>query len=293
MNAPAARQGSELAGAKINLALHVNERRADGYHAIETFVVFAECGDTVRLVARDAAVAPLTVDGPFAGALVATTTPADNLVKRAAVAMGAGALTMTLTKRLPIGAGLGGGSADAAAVLRLLQRRTPSADAADVAAVALGIGADVPMCLVQRPLIARGIGEQISTVASVPPLPMVLACPPVVVSTAAVFAALDGEGPRGPLPPLPQRFSSLAEVADWLRHTRNDLGPPAATVSPAAAEAERAVAAETGCLFARMTGSGPTAFGIFTDSASAERAAARLGAANPAWWVVATLTGGS
>jgi 4-diphosphocytidyl-2-C-methyl-D-erythritol kinase len=290
---------SEPAKAKINLALHVCGRREDGYRLIESLVVFAEFGDTVT--ATPAAHGPLrlTVMGRFAGTLRDASEPDDNLAVRAAMALlaatgrEAAPTRLTLTKRLPIAAGLGGGSADAAAVLRLLDRQwSLRLSAARLAKIGLGLGADVPMCLLSRPLTARGIGEQVAPVAGMPALPMVLACPPAKVSTAAVFAALDGRARRG-LPAPPAALATPDALASWLQRTRNDLGKAAEAVSGQAGAAARALAGDPECLFARMSGSGATAFGIFASPAAAKRAAARLRAKRPRWWVVPTITGAS
>ena len=288
---------SELACAKINLALHVTGRRTDGYHNIESLVVFADCGDVLGAAPSADGRMRLTVKGEFAGSLTETTGPHDNLVTRAAsdLARAAGKAEvpptkLTLTKRIPVAAGLGGGSADAAAALRLLNREWRlNLAAGRLAEVARGIGADVPMCLASRPLLAKGIGEKITPVAGMPTIPIVLAHPGIPVETAAVFAQLaarDGE----PLPALPAKFASLLEVIFWLRQARNDLAEPAALVNKAAVSAAKALMRDPDCLFARMSGSGAAAFGIFITLQAAERAAERLRAAKPAWWVVAATT---
>ena len=287
----------EIARAKVNLALHVVGTRADGYRLIETLVVFADFGD-VLAAAAGAPRLELVVDGPFAGALEGAGGPDDNLAVRAGRALVAAVgkrhlapLRLKLTKRLPVAAGLGGGSADAAAALRLLDRRWRlRLSPPRLAAIARGLGADVPMCLASRPLIARGVGERIRAVA-LPRLPMVLARPPVAVPTPAVFAALDAR-PRPGLPPLPASRAP-DDLVRWLEQTRNDLGDAAATVARGAGAAARALARDRECLFARMSGSGAAAFGIFASGAAARRAAARLKAARPRWWVVPTVSGGS
>ena len=292
--------GSELAGAKINLALHVGGRRSDGYRLIESLVAFADYGDVVTATPSSTGHADLMVRGPFAKALTEATHPGDNLALRAAEALLRAAgdrrvppTRLTLTKRLPVAAGLGGGPADAAAVLRLLDRQWRLGLGPDkLAGIGLGLGADVPMCLVSRPLLAEGIGERITAVPGIPRLPIVLARPPVAVSTASVFAALDGAERPG-LPPLPKRIATLIDLVFWLRRTRNDLSEAAAVVSKRAGAAARALARDPDCLFARMSGSGAAAFGIFASYAAAERAAARLSAAKPEWWVVAAITGAS
>ncbi len=294
---------SELALAKINLALHVGAERPDGYHELESLVVFADTADVViaRPAPRDATATTLEIAGPQ-GDLLAGTAPADNLVLRAAEALAAAAarrrvkpVHLSLAKRIPVAAGLGGGSADAAATLRLLDRvwglgLKPAA----LAKIAVDLGADVPMCLTSAPLIARGIGEQVTPVGGVPPLSVVLVHPGpgVVLPTAAVFAGLGNEKRSG-LPALPAKFRSALDLVFWLRQTRNDLIDPARVVTRRAVVAAKALSADPDCLFARMSGSGAAAFGIFVKPASAERAAERIKTAKPDWWVTATTTGGS
>jgi 4-diphosphocytidyl-2-C-methyl-D-erythritol kinase len=262
---------------------------------LDTLIVFAaDVGDSVA--AKTAASRSLVVDGPFAAALKRAS-PTENLAWRAADAIrrarpGATEVALTVTKRIPVAAGLGGGSADAAATLRLLnQRWALNLDPGRLAEIGGPLGADVPMCLSCLPLLARGIGEKLSPVAAMPALPLVLVCPPAIVRTADVFAALTPM-PRTSLPPLPP-FETPRDVATWLAGTRNDLADPAASVSPAAAAGATALRATAECLFARMTGSGAAAFGLFPSRESAERAAAGLAAAQPSWWVTATTTGGS
>jgi len=293
---------SELASAKINLALHVAEERADGYHNLESLAVFADIADVViaRPAAKGAAAMTLDVAGPYADLLAETTDPAANLVLRAAQAIAAHGtrrrvtpVHLSLAKRIPVAAGLGGGSADAAATLRLLARIWDLKLKPDALAdVALTLGADVPMCLASQPLIARGIGDKVTPVAGIPPLAVVLAHPGVSLPTAAVYAGLGNET-RAPLPPLPAKFKSALDLVFWLRQTRNDLTDPARVVSRKAAAAAKALANDPDCLFARMSGSGAAAFGIFVKPSAAERAAERIKAAKPDWWVVAAMTGGS
>ena len=296
---------AELACAKINLALHVGAERPDGYHDLETLVVFADLADmlTVRSAASGAAATTLAVAGPYADLLTETTEPAANLVLRAAEAIAAAAPrkralpahVINLTKRIPLAAGLGGGSADAAAALRLLDRVWGlKLKPKKLAEIGAGLGADVPMCLLSRPLVARGIGDMVTPVAGIPPLSVVLAHPgsAVQVPTGAVFAGLGNEQRSG-LPTLPAKFRTALELVFWLRQTRNDLIDPARVVTRRAVIAAKALAADPDCLFARMSGSGAAAFGIFVKPVAAERAAARLRAARPDWWVAATTTGGS
>ncbi len=180
---------SEMACAKINLALHVTGRRTDGYHSIESLVTFADYGDVLSAAPAEDGRMRLTVRGEFAGPLTRDTQPQDNLAIRAAneLARAAGKAKvpptkLTLVKRIPVAAGLGGGSADAAAALRLLNRAWGvNLDEARLAELAPRLGADVPMCLASRPLVAGGIGEKITPVTGMPALPIVLAHPGVPV----------------------------------------------------------------------------------------------------------------
>ncbi|HVZ13244.1 MAG TPA: 4-(cytidine 5'-diphospho)-2-C-methyl-D-erythritol kinase [Bauldia sp.] len=286
---------TELAPAKINLALHVLGRRTDGYHQLETLVTFADFTDVVTVAPSPDARMHLALRGPFAGMLSEGTAPGSNLVIRAAselsrLAKSAPARRLTLTKRIPVAAGLGGGSADAAAALRLLMREWQlTLDDARLKAIALDLGADVPMCLSSRPLIARGIGGDITPVSALPALSVVIAQAPVAVRTAEVFAKLP-RAERAPLPALPARFNSVYEVVFWLRQSRNDLSEPAEAVSKLAGSAARVVGRDPECLFARMSGSGAAAFGIFLTREAAERAAGRIKQAKPAWFVTAATT---
>jgi len=290
-SAAAAARPTEAAPAKVNLALHVRGRRPDGYHELDTLVVFAADGDTVELAEGGDR---LTIDGPFGALLRGDGT--ENLVLRAARRLAARAgrswPALRLTKNLPVAAGLGGGSADAAATLRLLTRAWQlPLDDGELAAEGIALGADVPMCLKSRPLVARGRGERIAEVAGFPPLSMVLVHPAVAVSTGQVFARLDSpEDP--PLPDLPDRFGSVADFVRWLRPTRNGLSDAARDIAPAIGNALLALS-NTGAMFARMSGSGATCFGIFPFADAAEHAARIIRAAEPTWWVSTTTTGGS
>ena len=247
----------EIAYAKINLALHVRERAAEGYHRIETLFAFCEDGDV--LSAAEADELSLQVIGPFAAAL---DREADNLVLQAAHALDRTA-AFTLDKRLPVAAGLGGGSADAAAALRML---------GGGAEVAARLGADVPACLASRTARGEGRGDEIMPVdiAGLSGTPVLLVNPGVPLSTAAVFAAWDGID-RGPL-------------GDW-EAGRNDLEAPAIGLVPQIAEVLDAL---SGARAARMSGSGATCFGLYRNAAERDAAAARISAARPGWWVSQT-----
>lgn len=268
---------AEFAPAKVNLALHVTGRRADGYHLLDSLVVFAGVGD--RLTLADAPALGLAITGPQAGALPVTD---DNLVLRAARAMGEGAARITLEKVLPVASGIGGGSADAAAALRLIARvrgrALPPPDQV------LALGADVPVCLSGRAVRMTGIGEGLLPLAHpLPPAWLVLANPLQGVSTPEVFRALDRRD-NPPLPDLP-RLRDAAELAAWVALQRNDLEPPAARLLPVIAQVKAALAAQAGCLIARMSGSGATCFGLFPDAHSASTAARAIRTARPDWWV--------
>ena len=290
----------EVARVKINLALHVLGRRTDGYHLIDSLVVFAEAGDTITATPRDESLVTLAVEGQFADELTATTAARDNLVMRAADELihthprtPIKGVRLNLNKRVPIAAGLGGGSADAAATLRLLDRYWGwKTSRKRLAEIGLHLGADVPACLVSRPLKMEGIGEKLSPAAGIPALPVILVNPGVPVTTREAFRRLDG-GERTPVWPLPGGFATVIEFVQWLRMSRNDLFEPAKAVAPVVARVVKAVAGDQECLFARMSGSGATVFGIFNTAAAAGRAAKRLGAAHPSWWVAVTTTGGS
>ena len=272
---------TEDAPAKVNLCLHVTGRRADGYHLLDSLVVFAGAGD--RVTAAPGQGLSLTLDGPEAAGLAAEP---DNLVLRAARAMGVADARLTLWKGLPVASGIGGGSADAAAALRALARLTgrPMPDAASV----LRLGADVPVCLAGRPARMQGVGGALSPLPPLPPAWLVLANPRVAVATPAVFAALA----RRDSPPVPAApatgWRDAAALADWLAgQTRNDLESPARALAPAIGEVLAALAGLPGCYLARMSGSGATCFGLFGGSGSAQAAAAALSAARPRWWVAA------
>ncbi len=279
----------ETAPAKVNLALHVTGRRADGYHDLQSVVVFADVADELSLMpgAADA----LQVTGPFAAALGAGDA---NLVVRAVAAFRTrwpgrvpGGVAIELRKNLPVAAGLGGGSADAAAALRLLAGLGgPPIPLAELAEVALGLGADVPSCLVSRPAEIRGVGEIVSALPSFPSMHLVLANPLVPVVTADVFRRLESRT-NPPLPALPRPLTRPAQLGLWLAETRNDLEPPAIGLVGAIGELIAHVARIEGCMLARMSGSGGTVFGLFGSGAQAHQAAHDLRARWPGYWVAA------
>lgn len=272
----------ETAYAKINLALHVRSRAPDGYHRIETLFAFAEDGDTLTAAAADTL--SLTAHGPFASALGHAD---DNLVLRAAarlrerfgVSQGA---ALTLDKRLPVAAGIGGGSADAAAALRLLARWWGiDAGGSDLFAIAAGLGADVPACLASVTARGEGRGDRLASQdgAGLAGMPMLLVNPGERVATAAIFAAWDGVD-RGALPIAAPLASAL--------QGRNDLEAAAVRAAPAIREVLAALAALPGVALARMSGSGATCFALFEAAADRDAAAARIARAQRGWWTLAT-----
>jgi 4-diphosphocytidyl-2-C-methyl-D-erythritol kinase len=276
------------ARAKLNLYLHVLGRRDDGYHLIDSLVVFAAVHDTVAV--RPAGELSLAADGTFAAALPAD---ADNIVIRAArrLAMAAGVeagAAITLTKELPVASGIGGGSADAAATLTALgQLWNVALPPARRDALALELGADVPVCLHGRAAFMGGIGEAITPSPPLPKLPLVLVNPGVPVATADVFRARKGgfsQAGRFGEPP-----ADIAALARLLGSRRNDLTDAARAIAPAIGDVLQALDG-AGSALARLSGSGATCFGIFADAAAAQSAAHRIAAARPGWWVRATET---
>jgi 4-diphosphocytidyl-2-C-methyl-D-erythritol kinase len=271
------------APAKINLALHVIGRRQDGYHCLQSLVVFCDPGDS--LAAEPATADAFAISGPLAGAVPSGP---DNLVLKARDALRgvlgrarARAVRLSLEKHLPVAAGIGGGSSDAAAALKALARLW-RADSAILPGLARGLGADVPMCLVARPLMAGGIGEKLACLPAFPALHLVLVNPATPLATPAVFRALDHTD-GAPLPPLPGRLD-FAALTGWLARTRNDLQPPAIGLVPEIGRVLAALSA-SGAAIARMSGSGATCFGLYPTAEEARAAAQRIAAASPAWLV--------
>lgn len=265
----------EQALAKVNLALHVTGQREDGYHLLDSLVVFADIGD--RLTFSPAPELSLSVTGPLADGVP---TGPENLILRAASVLpqGVGA-RITLHKHLPHAAGIGGGSADAAATLRGLARLWGCA-LPDPLAV-LSLGADVPVCLSASPQRMAGIGETLSPVPALPPLFAVLVNPRVALPTGPVFRGLASKRNPALDPPDWHGFDSFL---DWLTRQRNDLEPPALKLAPEIGRALQALRA-SGATLARMSGSGATCFGLFETNALAVYAARKIREVQPGWWV--------
>ncbi len=279
----------EAAPAKVNLTLHVLGRRADGYHELESLVVFADVCDEIVVTPAPADV--LRVTGPFARA---AGSGENNLVARALAAFRSRwperlppGLQIDLHKNLPVAAGLGGGSADAAAALRALASLgdTPLA-MAELADLALRLGADVPACLLSRPCEIRGVGEIIHPLPEFPQLHLVLVNPLQPVVTADVFRRLR-QRDNPPMPPLPAPLTRPAQLGLWLAETRNDLEPAAVEVLPLIGHLVARLGQVEGCMLARMSGSGATVFGLFGSNAQAHAAAHELRADWPDYWVAA------
>ena len=265
--------GEEVAYAKINLALHVRGREEDGYHRIETLFAFAEAGDRLSAGAGDGLT--LRIEGPFASGLA---DEEDNLVLRAARALADAAAVregaaLLLEKNLPVAAGIGGGSADAAAALRALNRFWRiDLGLAELCEIGRRLGADVPACVISRTAVGTGRGDRLERVD--PPglkdMPLLLVNPGVALSTAAVFGRWSG-GDGGPMP------------EDW-RAGRNDLEAPAKALAPQIADVIAALEGTDGVVAARMSGSGATCFALFESEDMRDRAATAIGASNPSWW---------
>ena len=282
----------EAANAKINLFLHITGRRPDGYHTLQSLVVFAALGDTVT--AEPSGMLSLSLDGPFGDLLEVSE---DNLVLRAALALQDRAYArrgerpgaaLLLTKRLPIASGIGGGSADAAATLRALDRLWALALPDDeMLALALSLGADIPVCLGSRTRLMSGIGEGLDDVPALPPVWLVMANPLKGLETRGVFAARDPEATSRSVP-IPGVFASAAALAGWLKaETRNDLSAAARSLMPEIGRIEDALRALPGALHAGMSGSGATCFALFAERGAALDGARALRSTEPGWWVEA------
>jgi len=280
---------TELAPAKINLALHVTGQRPDGYHLIESIVTFADVGDSLTFSPADED--RLTLSGPFAAAI---TSGAGNLVASArdglrrllqARGLEAPAVAIHLEKNLPVASGIGGGSADAAATLRGLLRlwSAGSISMDEIEALALSIGADVPMCMAGRPLIASGIGEKLSPLTGMPRFTMVLGNPLRGVSTPEVFSRLASRQNPGLVLNDPRNWMSILTAA------RNDLQDPASDLVPEIGKLCDLLRSQ-GAVLTRMSGSGATCFGIFDSRPSADHAVGMLQAARPDWYFASTET---
>jgi 4-diphosphocytidyl-2-C-methyl-D-erythritol kinase len=289
-------QIEEFAPAKINLALHVTGQRADGYHLLDSLVVFADTGD--RLTFSPAEEDRFTVSGRFSASLPLDSTPkTGNLVLRARDALRAHAaergnpappVHIHLEKNLPVASGIGGGSADAAATLRGLARFwATGTQRSALHAMGLALGADVPMCIESQPLLARGVGEDITLLDDFPTIYLLLVNALVGVSTPEVFKRLVN---KSGLPfDVPRDGAPLEQWLGTLGATRNDLQPGAETLEPVITETLELIRTADPML-ARMSGSGGTCFGVYRTQTGLDRAVAKLEAERPEWYVQGTAT---
>ncbi len=276
-----------LAPAKLNLYLHVLGRIGD-YHRLESLVAFTKFGDQLKL-SPDAGIS-LHIEGPFATQCGPIE---ENLVMRAARALAAYAsksvgAKLTLHKNLPVASGLGGGSSDAAAAIRLLiPFWNLDIDAATILQVALGLGADVPVCLRTSPTLMRGMGEKLCDAPALPPSYVLLVNPGVALSTKAVFEKLDGRFGQMSQP-LPLQICDSKNLLRVLNSRRNDLQAAAIELAPEIQTVLDMLSAHRGCLIARMSGSGPTCFGLFADAGEMAVAAIAIARDKPAYWLAQT-----
>jgi len=284
-----------FAPAKINLTLHVTGQREDGYHLLDSLVVFADIGDSLLL--RPGNGFSLKTEGPEAAGVP---DGKGNLVLRVAdLFPEISGASVVLTKNLPVASGIGGGSADAAAAARGLVTLQGNRDfvpdfsnpaLAPMAKRLLELGADIPMCLMSSAARVGGVGEQIALLPDWPETHAVLVNPRRALATPSVFKALR-QRINAPMPATIPKFASVDEMAEWLSEQRNDLEAAACGLEPQIAIAKTVLNAQPACLLARMSGSGATCFGLFADRNGADRAAAAISLAYPDWWVQAVRLG--
>lgn len=291
---------SAFAAAKINLNLHVTGRRADGYHLLDSLVAFADIGDEIEIEpAREFA---FHLAGPFADKFSpqenSSGPDSKNLVVRAALGMArlagkAPDFKITLVKNLPLGGGIGGGSADAAAVMRgLMILWGMDENAPGLMALAEELGSDVPVCLIGRAARMQGIGEQITPLVSFPDMPAVLVHPGKHSSTVEIFRRYRED--FSSQMPMPEGFETPEDLTDFLRETGNDLTRAACEAVPEIKTVIEALATQKGCILTRMSGSGSCCFGLFQSQVKAGEAAEKIQAAHPGYWVRACrITGGA
>lgn len=284
------------APAKVNLTLNVGAAKANGRHALDSLTVFAGPEAADRITAEPADTIQIGVIGPYAEGCGPI---GENLVFKAAHGLRATlkitqGVRLTLVKHLPVAAGIGGGSADAAATLRLLNALWDGPDdPAHLFMLAEKLGGDVPACLASQPVIMRGEGERLYPFALPAPIPALLVNPGIACPTGPIFRAFDASGGGADFAEdTPPRFESLNALFDWLQTTYNDLEPSALIRHPEIAVTLAALAKLPGARLTRMSGSGATCFALFETLGTAQAAAATLKASQPGWWIVATMLGG-
>lgn len=273
-----------LAPAKINLFLHILGRRADGYHLLQSVMVFVTVGDRLTFTRHDSLF--IDIEGPYAGDVAA---PKDNLVYKAAQALAAeykvpAVAEIRLEKNLPVASGMGGGSSDAATTLKgLAQLWGLPEEQGRMQKLAATIGADVPACLMRKPVWAEGIGEKMMRLTDMPDMNLVLVTPPTPTPTPEVFKQYQ----RNFSPPI-QFMGRRKSMHEWiadLKIYRNDLTEAAVRVSPEIRPALQSLRETTGCHIARLSGSGATCFGIYENAAAAAAAVNKLKQIHPGWWI--------
>ncbi|MEZ5924223.1 MAG: 4-(cytidine 5'-diphospho)-2-C-methyl-D-erythritol kinase [Hyphomicrobiaceae bacterium] len=280
---------TEVARAKINLTLRVLGRRADGFHVLESLVVFADVAD--RLTLDPDQPDGISMAGPTAPNVVGDNLVAHVLSRAQAVAPDLVIGHLHLEKHLPVAAGIGGGSADAAAALRAVLRRHPGDRRLKrLACESQALGADIPACLVSQALIMRGIGEEVMPITHFAPIDAVLVNPGLPLATADVFRALAAAPLTSAPQPSdwPEAIGGLDDLLALIGGRANELEPPARRLLPVIDTVLAAVGRQPGCRLARMSGSGPTCFGLFENARAAAAAATTLKTAQPGWWVAAT-----
>lgn len=280
-----------FAPAKVNLYLHVTGRRDNGYHELDSLIGFADIGDDVQIT--PAKNFGFEITGPFANAFrgrdIDNGPESSNLVVRAVWALSrlvekAPAFHITLTKNLPLGAGIGGGSADAAAIIwGLLEYWGLPTTLEGVDDLLLNLGADVPVCFACETMHVSGIGERLERIESFPEMPIVLVHPGKACSTQEIFGQFDGEFKKSVV--LPSSFQTPENLFALMLRTENMLSASATYFVPEIENVLNALNAQSTCAFARMSGSGSSCFGLFTDVSAAEKAAQVLAEENPDWWV--------
>jgi len=278
-----------FAPAKINLTLHVTGQRDDGYHLLDSLVVFADVVD--ELYVQNGNTVSITVEGPEA---TAVPVDMDNLVLKVAHLFRDGPeASFLLTKNLPVASGIGGGSADAAAAFRGLMAHWSGGEVSEelynpkrtpLAKKLLDLGADIPVCLMSRTARLRGIGEEIDFIDNIPVLHAVLVNPRVGVSTPDVFRSL-ASNKNPPMQSTFPSFSGSNHFVEWLSEQRNDLEAPAISIEPEIAIIKDVLIASTQCQLARMSGSGATCFGLYPHPFAAKAAAEAIQSLHPEWWV--------
>lgn len=277
------------ASAKINLFLHITGKREDGYHLLQSLMVFVDIGDILSFAPHDSLF--IDVEGRFSGEL---TNPHDNLIYKAARALAEEYKTQArgkilLNKKLPVASGMGGGSADAAATLKGLARLWGLPEEPDrLRRVAERLGADVPACLGKKSVWAEGIGEKMTPLPGMPDMYFVLVNPLVETPTAAVFQKFRERGRYSTAIQFTGRRKTRAEWIADLKMYRNDLTDAAAQISPEIIPVLQAIEQTSGCSFSRLSGSGATCYGVYDNQNSAAAAVNKLRQEHPDWWIVAS-----